>query len=132
MKLAIVTAFAASVLSTAGLVAGDPHVIQVRAEDLKVRKHGGHSFKISQLFNHKYQAKVKDKGIRDVAKVYEKYNMKFPDPLRQALIRVFADLRIKMPGNIHAVTDGLLFPNETVGNQGTSPRCSSPIPVPIH
>ncbi|KAK1782714.1 aspartic peptidase domain-containing protein [Copromyces sp. CBS 386.78] len=117
MKFPIVAAVAASVLSTAGLVAGDPHVSQVRAEDLKVRKHGGHSFKVSQIFNHKYQQKVKGKGIRDVAKIYEKYNLKLPDHLRQALLRVFADLGVKVPGTIHALTDGL-FPNETVGNQG--------------
>ncbi|KAJ4367788.1 hypothetical protein N0V85_009129 [Neurospora sp. IMI 360204] len=117
MKLSIV-AVATSVLSTAGLVAGDPNVIQVRAEDLKVRKHGGHSFKISQIFNHKYQHKVKGKGIRDVAKVYQKFNMEFPDHLREALIKVFGDLSLKVPGNINALNNGLFGPSETVGNQG--------------
>ncbi|EGZ78308.1 endothiapepsin precursor [Neurospora tetrasperma FGSC 2509] len=113
MKFPIV-AVAASVLSTAGLVAGDPHVIQVRAEDLQVRKQGGHSFKISQIFNQKYQDKVKGKGIRDVAKVYTKFNMKFPDHLREALVRVFGDLGVKIPGNLQALNDGSF----SAGSQG--------------
>jgi len=108
MKFANTALAAVSLLSSAGLTtAAAPHVVQVRAEDLKVKRVGGAHFKVSQIHNDFFSQH--GKGPRALGKVYQKYGKECPVRLRHVLAKIFKDLHIDMPeylrGDKYATTD---------------------------
>lgn len=92
MKFASVTAVATSLIASATLVAGAPRVVQVQPRDLKVRKIGGSSFKLSQIHNDMF--KQHGKGPRALAKIYEKYEVELPSDLVVLLQKIAQELGI--------------------------------------
>ncbi|KAK3394645.1 aspartic peptidase domain-containing protein [Podospora didyma] len=88
---------AISLLSSASLVAGAPHVFEVTPKEFKVSTLGGATFKISQVYNTNF--KQAGKGPRALGKVYSKFGVDFPPELAAVLKALLDQLRIKPLGN---------------------------------
>lgn len=126
MKFANLAVAVASLVAPATLVAGAPRVVQAQPADLKPRKIGGSTFRLSQVHNDMFRQH--GKGPRALAKAYEKYEIELPPTLLGVLRKIFKELGIDIPSRPHRVSAfgaqsiGAPYTNETDDKGGWMDR----------
>lgn len=97
-------AVAASILSSAGLVAAAPRAKANSATTIEISVLGGSTFKIHQAPNSNFR--TKGQGPRALAKAYQKYGVSIPDDLLEIVLQILKDLGINVPGRAGGGADG--------------------------
>jgi hypothetical protein len=107
MRLSLTTAaVAASIFSSAGLVAAAPRV-KIKSNSvsaLEISVLGGTTFKINQKPNNHFQSH--GRGPRALARAYQKYGVAIPEDLLQTVLEILRELGITVPGLVGGGADG--------------------------
>jgi hypothetical protein len=98
------TAVAASIFSSAALVAAAPRVKANSLAALEISVLGGSTFKLHQAPNPNFRAL--GKGPRALAKAYQKYGVAFPDNLLEVVLEILKELGIDVPDLNGGASDG--------------------------
>lgn len=97
MRLSLTNAaVAASILSSAGLVAAAPRATSNALTEVEISVLGGTTFRIQQTPNAKFQPY--GRGPRELAKAYQKYGAAVPDDLLQTILQILGELGITASG----------------------------------
>jgi hypothetical protein len=108
MRLSYTTAVAASILSSAGLVAAAPRL----NAPVEIAVLGGSTFRLHQKANPHFRAI--GRGPRAIAKAYQKFGVAVPDSLLEVLLEILQQLGITIPNLEGGQGDG----NGTTAGQG--------------
>ncbi|OIW26012.1 Asp-domain-containing protein [Coniochaeta ligniaria NRRL 30616] len=121
MRLSLTTAaVAASILSSAGLVAAAPRVKANSLAALEISVLGGSTFKIHQAPNVNFRSR--GQGPRALAKAYQKYGVEFPDGLLEIVYEILKELGIPVPDRNGGASDGNGTTNAGQGEAAALPE----------
>ncbi|KAB5584787.1 aspartic peptidase domain-containing protein [Coniochaeta sp. 2T2.1] len=121
MKLSLTTAaVAASILSSAGLVAAAPRVKTNSLAALEISVLGGSTFKLHQAPNAHFRSR--GQGPRALAKAYQKYGVGFPDGLLEVVLEILKELGVDVPDRAGGGSDGNGTANAGQGEAAAVPE----------
>lgn len=124
MRLSLTTAaVAASILSSAGLVAAAPMATSDSLGELEISVLGGTTFRFHQTANANFQPH--GRGPRELARAYQKYGAAVPEDLIQIVLEILAELGFSSSGGNGGGADGNGNGNSTAG-EGRSNYPSGP------